>query len=277
MNEHSQPGRPLVQELFSVPRALIGMLHLGALPGTPRSRDSVQDIADRAVAEARIYRDAGFHGLAIENMSDLPYLRGGVGPEITAAMAVVGAAVTRAVDLPLGVQVLAGANREALAVAKACGAAFVRVEGFVFAHVADEGIHQSDAGEILRYRRQIDAEGVKVFADIKKKHASHAWTDDVGLVETARAAAFFGADGVILTGVSTGRAAEPRELEDLVSGLGAQRPMLLVGSGIDTTNVVEYAAADALIVGSSVKEGGSWDQPLSPQRAEALVRAFEQT
>ena len=251
-------SRCTAQELFSVPRALIGMLHLGALPGTPRSRASVRDIADRAVAEARIYRDAGFHGLMIENMSDLPYLRGGVGPEITAAMAVVGAAVTQAVDLPLGVQVLAAANREALAVAKACGATFVRVEGFVFAHVADEGIHQSDAGEILRYRRQIDAEGIQVFADIKKKHSSHAWTEDVGLVETARAAAFFGADGVILTGACTGSAAEPRELEDLASGLGKDRPMLLVGSGIDTANVSDFAAAAALIVGSSVKEGGSW-------------------
>ena len=86
-------------------------------------------------------------------MHDRPYLKGSVGPEIVAAMAVIGAEVRRAVPLPLGVQVLAGANLSAVAVAHACGASFVRVEGFVFAHVADEGVIESSAGALLRYRR----------------------------------------------------------------------------------------------------------------------------
>lgn len=254
------------------------MLHLEALPGTPRGGRSVAEIAAKAVAEARLYRDAGFDAVLIENMHDLPYLRGTVGPEITAAMAVVGRAVRDAVDLPLGVQVLAGANREALAVALASGAAYVRVEGFVFAHVADEGIHQSDAGELLRYRKAIGAEHVRVFADVKKKHSSHALTADVDLVETVHAAHFFGADGVIVTGASTGHAADAGELQELADALDpAQRPALLVGSGIDADNVSRYGAADALIVGSSVKEGGSWRGPVCARRAAALVDAFAAT
>ena len=108
-------------------------------------------------------------------------------------------------EVPLGLQVLAGANREALAVAFAAGAAFVRCEGFVFAHVADEGLMESDAGALLRYRRAIGAEGVRVFADVKKKHSAHAITADVELADTAHAAEFFLADGVIVTGVATGR------------------------------------------------------------------------
>ena len=102
---------------------------------------------------------------------------------MVAAMASVGSEIRRAVPLPLGVQVLAGANREALAVAHACGASFVRVEGFVFAHVADEGLIESGAGDLLRYRRKIGADGIRVFADIKKKHSSHALTSDVDLEE----------------------------------------------------------------------------------------------
>jgi predicted TIM-barrel enzyme len=66
-------------------------------------------------------------------------LRQRVGPEIVSGMAAVVNAVRAAVDVPLGVQILAGANREALAVALAAGAAFIRAENFVFAHVADEG------------------------------------------------------------------------------------------------------------------------------------------
>src|SRR6185312_4649163 len=115
------------------PRALIGMVHVGALPGTPAASAGVEAIVANAVAEARVYRDAGFHAVMIENMHDRPYLKGAVGPEIVAAMTAVGREIRRETKLPLGVQLLAAANREALAVALACDAAFVRVEGFVFA------------------------------------------------------------------------------------------------------------------------------------------------
>lgn len=259
------------QELFGTPRALIGMLHLGALPGAPRSAFPVEETARRAVIEARTLAEVGFHGLLIENMHDTPYLRGGVGPEITAAMAVIGSAVRRAVSLPLGVQVLAGANQEALAIAKACGGAFVRVEGFVFAHVADEGIHQSDAGALLRYRRMIDAGAVRVFADIKKKHSSHALTEDVDLVETARAAEFFGADGVIITGAETGQPASPAEVAAVREAVTIP---VIVGSGIKPENLDAYASASAWIVGSSIKRDGHWSGALDRERAAALVRAL---
>ena len=104
-------------------------------------------------------------------MHDLPYLNRKVGPEITAAMSVVANEVKREVkNLPCGIQILAGANKDALAVAKAAGLEFIRAEGFVFSHVADEGIMNSDAGELLRYRKEIGADDVLVFCDIKKKH-----------------------------------------------------------------------------------------------------------
>src|SRR5262245_47955589 len=124
-------------ELFGRPRALIGMIHAGALPGTAHARDGIEALVERAVSEARIYRDAGFSALLLENMHDRPYLAGAVGPEIVACMTTLAREILREVRLPLGIQVLAAANREALAVALASGASFVRVEGFAFAHVAD--------------------------------------------------------------------------------------------------------------------------------------------
>src|SRR4051812_16013228 len=111
----------LIQTLCGVPRALIGVIHVGALPGTPASRLDVAAIAEAAVAEARVYHGAGFHALAIENTNDRPYLKASAGPEIAAAMAVIGTEVRRAVALPLGVQILAGANAASMAVAHACG------------------------------------------------------------------------------------------------------------------------------------------------------------
>ena len=263
--------RGVVQSLFGAPRALIGMIHVRALPGTPSSREGVAAIAEAAAAEARQFAEAGFHGVAIENMHDRPYLKRDVGPEIVAAMTAVGGAVRRAAPLPLGIQVLAGANRAALAVAHACGAVFCRVEGFCFAHVADEGLIESDAGELLRYRRAIGAEAVRVFADVKKKHSAHALTADVGIVETAHAAEFFQADGVIVTGPSTGQAADAAEVRAV--GQAVAIPTL-VGSGITADNVAQYAAADAFIVGTSLKRDGVWTEPLDAARLRAMREAF---
>jgi uncharacterized protein len=261
----------IIDGLFGAPRALVGMLHVPALPGTPQAGLAVEAVAEAMVAEARQYQSAGFHGLMIENMHDRPYLKGAVGPEVVAAMAVVGREVRRSVGLPLGVQVLAAANREALAVALACGASFVRVEGFVFAHVADEGLIEASAGGLLRYRKAIGAAGVRLFADVKKKHSAHAITADVSIAETAHAAEFFLADGVIVSGPSTGRPADPAEVRAVSDAVGIPT---VVGSGITAQNVSAYASADAFIVGSWLKQEGVWSNPLDPSRLEALVRAF---
>jgi hypothetical protein len=85
------------RDLFGAPRALLGMLHAGALPGTVHARDPLDAIIETAVAEARAYRDAGFTALLLENMHDRPYLNGAVGPEIVAAMTAVAREVRRAV------------------------------------------------------------------------------------------------------------------------------------------------------------------------------------
>lgn len=265
-------SRGVIRSLFGASRALIGTIHAQALPGTPGSRLAVSAIADAAAAEAELYATAGFHGLILENTHDRPYVKGAAnGPEIVAAMSIAGSAIRRASSLPLGIQVLAGANRAAIAVAHACGASFVRCEGFVFAHVADEGLIESSAGDILRYRRAIGAENVLVFADVKKKHSAHAITADVDIVETAKAAEFFSVDGVIVSGAATGSPTDPGEVEAVSAAVGVPT---LIGSGITPENLGRYPGADAFIIGSSVKSGGVWSGALDLERTRACVDAF---
>lgn len=250
---------------------LIAMIHLAALPGTPGSRLTPEEIVAQAVSEARSYQECGIRTVMVENMHDVPYCRE-VGPEVPALMAVIGREIKR-LGLYCGVQVLAGCNREALAVALAGGLDFVRVEGFVFSHVGDEGWMDACAGPLLRYRRQIGAEHVLVFGDIKKKHSSHAVTDDLDLAEVARAAQFFLVDGVLVTGASTGVEADPEELRSL-AGIPVRK---LIGSGITRENLEHYFAhADAFVVGSSLKQDGSWQNPPDPERVRALVTRFEE-
>src|SRR5262245_42733817 len=108
--------------------AFLAMVHVGALPGTPQSTTSVAEVCRQAVEEAKLLTDAGVDAIVLENMHDRPYLRQRVGLEIVAAMTAVCDSVRSATSLPLGVQVLAGANRAALAVAHATGCQFIRAE-----------------------------------------------------------------------------------------------------------------------------------------------------
>ena len=253
-------------------RALIGMVHIGALPGTPRHTLKVDQLVAQAAIEARQLEDAGFDAIMIENMHDVPYMHGHHGPEITAAMTRVASEVRAVVDLPLGVQILSGGQAEALATAQAAGGSFIRCENFVYAHVADEGLlSEACAGELLRYRRSIGAEQIAICCDLKKKHASHAITADMALGEMVHAAEFFGADAVIVTGGFTGQPVDEHEFREVCD---AATVPVIVGSGVNASSVGPLLShADCVIVGSSIKYDGTWRNPVDPGRAAALVKA----
>lgn len=258
--------------LFRVRQPVIAMIHVGALPGTPASSRTLREIEQQALREAATYRSAGVDGLMLENMHDTPYLRGGVGPEIVAAMTVIARAVKSAAALPCGIQILAAANREALAVAHAAGLDFVRAEGFAFAHVADEGLIQSSAADLLRYRRAIGAENVQVWADIKKKHSSHAITADVDIGATAHAVEFMRGDAVIVTGAVTGDAPSAA---DVAAVKRATCLPVLLGSGVTARNVASFGAhADGFIIGSEFKRGGHWTGAVDGRRVTRFLEAL---
>lgn len=259
-------------------KALIGMVHVQALPGAPDHRVPIDQIADQAAQEARILAESGFDAVMIENMHDRPYVHGDHGPEIVAGMTRVGLAVRGAIaatqkTLPVGIQILSGGNREALAVALAIGAPFIRCENFVFAHIADEGLlAKAEAGPLLRYRRQIGAQHIQILCDVKKKHASHALTADVSLADAVESAEFFGADGVIITGTATGK---PTNEHDVETARRATKLPVLVGSGVTPDQVSALLAhADALIVGSWIKRDGHWASPVDPGRCRDMVEAM---
>ncbi|KAM3876878.1 uncharacterized protein F13E9.13, mitochondrial [Diretmus argenteus] len=247
---------------------VIGMIHVQALPGTPLGSMQISQITEEACREAEIYHNAGIDGLIIENMHDIPYSFS-VGPEVCASMTAVCVAVRGLYpSLPLGVQILSAANQHALAVALASGLDFIRAEGYVFSHVADEGLLNACAGELLRYRKHIGADHVQVFTDIKKKHSSHAVTSDVSIEETAQAAEFALSDGLIITGTATGVQADPRELRAVAQSVGIP---VLIGSGVTYDNVERYLDANAMIVGSHFKKGGNWANPVDPERVRKFV------
>lgn len=245
------------------------MIHLKALPGTPKNSLNSSQIIKAALNEADMYKKAGIDAIMIENMHDVPYLKGSVGHEISSLMTLIGYLIKQQTQLPVGIQILAGANKEALASAKAAGLDFIRAEGFVFAHVADEGFIDAQAGELLRFRKNINAEEIAIFTDIKKKHSSHSITNDVPLLDTAKSAQFFLSDGIIITGSHTGVSASVEELKSLKD----LTVPILIGSGITKDNVADYwPLCNGMIVGSYFKKEGYWENELEYNRVSEFMK-----
>ncbi len=222
--------------------------------------------------DAERYVAGGVDGLLIENTHDTPYQRTVVDAGTMAGMAVVAADVRAAYPkMPIGIQVLAGADLAALDVAVTCGLDFVRAEGFVYAHVADEGIIEGDAANILRRRAHLGADHVEIWTDIKKKHCANAITGDLSVREQAMGAVYCRADGLIITGVQTGDAPVVADVE-AVTGLGVR---VVVGSGVDVSNIAALGRiADVLLVGSSCKKKGDWREDVDRGRVRRLVETL---
>ncbi len=260
------------KQLFEGKKTVIAMIHLDASPGTVRYNNNITSIINKAVEEAKIYKDAGIDTVMIENMHDIPYLNKDVGHEVSTLMSIAGYEIKQKTGLKCGIQILAAANIQAMAAAHSAGLDFIRAESYVFSHVADEGLMHSDAGELKRYQKQIGAEDILIFTDIKKKHSSHALTSDIDILEFAKTAEFFLSNGVILTGSSTGEEANVHEAELIKSKIDIP---VLIGSGINADNIsVFYPYADAFIIGSYFKEKGYWANKLDIKRIADFMKKF---
>ena len=262
-----------IEALFGRSKAVIGVIHLPALPGSPGYDGAdIDAIIAIALGEAELYRAGGLDGMIVENHGDIPFAKPDrLGPETAACMAVITRAVRVATGMPVGVNVLANGAIQALAVAKASGAAFVRVNQWANAYVANEGFIEGPAAEATRYRAWLQARGVKVFADVHVKHGAHAIMADRSVGEMAGDAEFFDADVAIATGQRTGDAASIDELRGI--GAGTSLPVV-VGSGVDPDNVGEILAnGSGVIVASCLKRDGVWWNGVCPDRVAVFMRA----
>ncbi|MEO1201687.1 MAG: BtpA/SgcQ family protein [Pseudomonadota bacterium] len=266
-----------LEAIFGREKALIGVIHSLALPGAPAYDGmTMAEIVGFAVEEGRRYAAGGLDGLIVENHGDIPFAKPNeIGPETAACMAVMTDTVRREVGVPVGVNVLANDAVTAIAVAKAAGADFFRVNQWANAYVANEGFMEGKAGAAARYRSWLRANELRIFADVHVKHGAHAIVADRAISEMVRDVEFFDADVCIATGQRTGDAALGDELRAIKE---ASSVPVVVGSGVTPDNVGEILGiADGVIIASSLKRDGVWWNPVDPDRvavfAEAAARA----
>lgn len=262
-----------IQAIFSRKKVVIGVIHCDPFPGTPKYRGkTIGDIIERALRDADNYVSGGVHGLIIENHGDIPFSKPeDIGPETAALMAVITEKVRTRFNVPLGINVLANAAIPALATALAGGADFIRVNQWANAYIANEGFIEGAAAKALRYRSQLRAEHIKVFADSHVKHGSHAIVADRSIQELTRDVDFFEADAVIATGQRTGDSATLSEIDEI---RGATALPLLVGSGVTPDNVGQILSrTQGVIVASALKVDGVWWNEVELARVKHFMAA----
>jgi uncharacterized protein len=257
-----------LDDIFGVAKPVIAMAHLPPLPGTPLydGAGGPAAIVEAVERDVEILTEAGFDGILFCNEGDRPYqLRAGF--EGVAMMARV---VTECApdDRPFGVDFLWDAQA-ALAVAAVTGASFIR-EVATGVYESDMGLWAPDAGQLLRYRRQLDAERVAVFMNITPEFASTVGTRDIA--RTAHSVAVSSlADAVLVSGPMAGAEPTVDAVREAKQGCGDETPVF-ANTGVKSTNVRDFlAVADGAIVGSDLKvDGGTWN-PVDPARAERFI------
>jgi membrane complex biogenesis BtpA family protein len=263
----------LLPHWSSVPKVVIGMLHLPPLPGAPRFAPSttIELIRDALLRDADALASGGVHGLMLENFGDVPFFPGRVPAHTVAAMTALATDVRqRFEELPLGINVLRNDGQSALAIAAAVGAHFIRVNVLCGARVADQGILQGIAHDLLRDRAMLRAQHVKIFADVDVKHS--APLAPISLESEVEDTLHRGlADALIVSGAGTGKAADPAHVQRVKRAAGPAAP-IFVGSGIDEQTLpLHLAHADGFIIGSAFKQNANANNPVDPDRVARIM------
>lgn len=255
------------------PCALIGMVHLPALPGSANSILDMTEILERAAADAVTLRQAGFHAAMVENFGDRPFRAEAVDPVTIASMAIVARHVREACGMIVGVNVLRNDAGGALAVAVAAGAKFIRVNVHTGVMATDQGLLTGGAAQTLRMRRSLGAvaAGIAILADVHVKHATPV--HPLSIADAAKETAYRGlADGLIVSGVATGHAIDPADLEAVCAAVPDRR--VFIGSGATAENIgSQLSRVGGVIVGSSLKRDGDPAAPIDAGLAKRFVEA----
>ena len=266
-----------IESTFGTATPVIGMVHLGPLPGAPKAAAdgaaAMQSVLEGAVADARALERGGVDGVLVENFGDAPFHPDDVPKHTVAATTRAATAVADATTLPIGINVLRNDAEAAVSVAAAVDAAFVRVNVHTGARVTDQGIVEGRAHETLRLRERLGVD-VEIFADTDVKHSAPLTPEGYSAESFADATERGLADAVVASGSGTGAAIDRAALEAVVDERerhGLETPVF-VGSGVRPETIGDLLAlADGVIVGTALKAAGETTAPVDEERVATLV------
>lgn len=270
----SNPYLQRFNGVFGGKAPVIGMVHMYALPGSPGFDGDLNAVIDRAVQDAQSLEEGGVDALLVENFHDYPFYPITIEPETVAAATVVAREVSRITKLPLGINILRNSWKASLGIAAAVDAQFIRLNILTDAAVTDQGIINSEAHLVARYKKHIGGEHILTLADLLTKHARPLVERPVGVIAEDMLNRG-GADAIILAGDNT---AMPPSLDRLAQVKEAMPDApIILGSGMTAKHAAKYAeVADGAVFGYGSKPDNDMDKHASADLAREFVKLWRE-
>ncbi|BAW96432.1 photosystem I biogenesis protein btpA [[Synechococcus] sp. NIES-970] len=262
-----------LKTIFQTENPILGVVHLLPLPTSARWGGDLRQVMDRAEQEATALAAGGIDGIIVENFFDAPFTKDRVDPATISAMTLIMDRLAGLVTVPLGINVLRNDAKSAMAIAACTGAQFIRVNVLTGVMATDQGLIEGNAYELLKYRRELDAD-IAILADVLVKHAHPLSTPDLtaAIHDTVERGL---ADAVILSGWATGHPPKMDDIKDARENAG-DTP-ILIGSGATWENIGNLLqVADGAIVASSLKRHGKLSEPIDPLRVSQFMESAHQ-
>lgn len=247
----------MVFDCFGTKRkVIIGMAHIGALPGTPLydAEGGMPKLIDDVRGDVQALQSGGIDAIMFGNENDRPYVL--EAPlEGATAMAALVMALKPSLTVPFGVNYLWD-PKASVAIGAVTGASFVR-EIFTGVFASDMGLWQPDGAGAARLRRALGRPDMKLLFNI---NAEFAHSLDARPIELrARSAVFSSlADAVLVSGPITGQPVDRSDLRKVRDAIDAP---LLANTGVTIDNVADVLSlADGAVVGTHFKADGiTWN------------------
>jgi membrane complex biogenesis BtpA family protein len=240
-------------DVFGIDRPVLGGMLLPPLLGAPRFGGDMDAVVEAAVADAVAFEQAGVRSLTLENVGDNPFFRDEVPAETIAAFTMVAVEVRRAVSLPLGINVMRNGWQAAMGIAATVGASYVRINIHGDALVTDQGIIQGCAADLVRYRKALGADHIKILADVDCKHAGPLTHRPLAII--ARDTAYRQmADALLVTGPDSDTPPTVEDIDTVKQAVPDVPVFIASGMSFDTVDLVTHC--DGTTIGTFAR---NWD------------------
>jgi membrane complex biogenesis BtpA family protein len=243
----------MLKETFGADKPIIGMIHLGALPGSPLhdAAAGMPKVIEEACRDIEALQDGGVDAVMFGNENDRPYLIK-ASPVSLAAFAFAVGQLKAMIRLPFGVDYLWDPVAT-VSLAVCSGAGFAR-EIFTGVYESDMGLWIPDGAGALRLRAESGRPDLKLLFNVNAEFASPLGSRSIA--ERARHAVFSSlADIVLVSGPMTGAAVDAGRLRQVKEAVPGTPVFANTGVTIDSIGDI-LAIGDGAVVGTHFKVDG---------------------
>ena len=255
-----------LREKLKKEKVIIGMVHLLPLPGSPGYKGNLDDIYEAGLKDLRALEKGGAGAIIIENFGDVPYAREN---ELInkIAFATMVARLRKETKLPVGINYQFNDVETEWAVAYNCDVDFLRCEVFAENRIGPNGVFVAAGPELMRIKAHYKKD-IMILADASVKHTFALAEQPLDF--TIESLIEGGADGIIVTGITTGVNPSVDDVK-LVKKHAKKLPVIL-GSGINEKNVNDYLPyINGAIVGSSLKKDHIVENPVDVNNVKKFM------